>query len=91
MSATHNFNLPTVYYVNNTGMDISQGLSPENLNKVRGRSLSLNPIFSRESSIFSTKSSILYHKRIELNNGMDVNEVDQSNNDSSSELSYENI
>jgi len=43
MSATYNFNLPTVYHVNDTVMDASQGLSPENLNKVRGRSLSFNP------------------------------------------------
>jgi len=90
MSATHNFNLPTVYHVNNTGIDALQGSSPENLNKVRGRSLSFNPSLSRESSISSTKSSIPYHERMEQNNSMDVDKVDQSNNDSSLELSYEN-
>jgi len=91
MSATHNFNLPTVYHVNDTGMDASQGLSPENLNEVRGRSLSFKPSLSRESSISSIKSSIPYHKRMEQNNGMDVDEVDQSNNDSFLGLSYKNI
>jgi len=90
MLATHNFKLPTVYHVNDIGMDVLQGLSPENLNKVRDRSLSFNLSLSRKSSIFSTKPSILYHKRMEQNNSMDVDEVDQSNNNSSSGLSYDN-
>jgi len=90
MLATHNFNLPTVYHVNNTGMNALQGLSPENLNEVRDRSLSFNPSLSRESLISFTKSSISYHERMEQNNGMDVDEIDQSNNNSSPGLFYEN-
>jgi len=90
MLATHNFKLPTVYHVNDIEMDVLQGLSPENLNKVRDRSLSFNLSLSRKSSISSTKSSILYHERMEQNNSMDVDEVDQSNNNSSPGLSYDN-
>ena len=90
MLATHNFKLPTVYHINDTGMDVLQGLSPENLNEMRDRSLSFNSSLFRESPISSMKSSILYHKRMEQNNSMDIDEVDQSNNDSSLGLSYDN-
>jgi len=71
-------------------MDVSQELSPENLNEVRDRSVSFNPSLFRKSSIFSMKLSIIYHKRIEQNNNMDVDEIDQSNNNSSLGLSYNN-
>jgi len=52
--------------------------------------VAITPSLSRKPSISSTKSSIPYHERIEQNNSMDVGKVNQSNNDSSLGLSYEN-
>ena len=63
-----------------------KGSSPNNYDKVRGRFLSANTNISRDSSISSTKSSVVYHEKIECNDTMNVN-VDM--NDFSPELSYE--
>jgi len=57
-------------YSNNTGMDIFIGSSPDNFDEIRGRSLSTKGNISRDSSMSSTKSSIVYHKKMEHNNVM---------------------
>ena len=88
MNPTQNFVLPTVYQVNDTGMDILKEQSPDNYNEIRGRLLSHNSSILRDTSMSSTKSSIAYHDRMERNNDMVVNE-DIFNNDISPKLSYE--
>jgi len=87
MIPTQNFILPTVYQDNNIGMDIPKEQSPDNYDDVRGRLLSFNPNISRNTSMFSMKSSVAYHKRIEQNNSMVINK-DITNNDISFELLY---
>ena len=67
------------------GMDIQSGLAPNNFNKVRGRTLSFNGNISRDVSISSTKSSVVYHERMTTNN---VNNDNDPVN-ASPELSYE--
>ena len=67
------------------GMDIQSGLAPNNFNKVRGRTLSSNGNISRDVSISSTKSSVVYHERMTTNN---VNNDNDPVN-ASPELSYE--
>ena len=66
--------LPTVSLPNNTGMDLFAGPYPDNYNEVRGRSLSTNKNTSRNSSMFSTKSSVAYYDRMKYNNVMVINE-----------------
>ena len=46
---------------------------PDNYNEVRGRTLSTNKSIFRDTSMSSTKSSVIYHKRITLNNLKDNN------------------
>ena len=88
-SNTHsqqNFQLPTVFSSNYTGMDkFFAGPSPDNYDEVRGRTSSPNIQFSRNSLVSSTKSSVAYHERMERNNAM-IEDVDM--NDVSPELSY---
>jgi len=67
------------------GMDIQLGLASNNFNKVRGRTLSSNRNISRDISISSTKSSVVYHERMTTNNAN--NDDDPVN--VSPELSYE--
>ena len=86
MILTQTFELPTVSFSSNIGMDIFARLSPDNYNKVRGRSLSTKGNISRDSSMSSLKSSIAYHKKMELNNVMVIN---NEMVDISSALSYE--
>ena len=71
--STQAFILPTVSLLNNIGMDLFAGPSPDNYDKVRDRSLSTNEYISRDSSMSSMKSSVVYHDRIEHNNTMVVN------------------
>jgi len=72
-------------YLNNTGIDIFAGPSPNNFDEVRGRFLLTKGNISRDSSMSSTKSSIAYHKKMECNNIMVVdNKIDNI----SSTLSY---
>ena len=85
-SSTLTFELPTVYTASSTGMDILSGLSPDNYDEVRGRPLSTNTNISRDSSMSSMRSSVAYHKRMDRNNAMVINN-DTSNN--SPTLSYE--
>ena len=67
------FSLPTMFPSNSTGMDFLPGPTPDNYNEMRGRNLSTNRSISRDSSMSSTKSSVVYHERM-VNNGIDINE-----------------
>ena len=78
-------NLPTVDLFSNTGMDILKGRSPDNYDEVRGRNHSYSLHSSRDNSMISTISSKPYHQRMEENNSMNVNNIDNT----LSELSYE--
>ena len=62
------------------------GSSPNNYDKVRGRTSSLNIHISRNSLVSSTKSSVVYHERMEHNHTM-IEDIDM--NDVSPELLYE--
>ena len=78
-------NLPTVDLFNNTEIDILKGRSPDNYDEVRGRSHSCSLHSSRDNSMISITSSKLYHQRMEENNGININDI----NNTPSELSYE--
>ena len=84
-SNSQQFSLPTVSPTNSIGMDKSSGTSPRNNIKVRGRTSSIEINLSRDTSMSSTRSSIIYHERM-ANNGMDVNPDLPTD---SSALSYE--
>ncbi|KAL9714157.1 hypothetical protein Ac2012v2_8354 [Leucoagaricus gongylophorus] len=64
------FELPTVLPSNYTGMDILSGSSPDNYDEVRGRTFSPKVQVSRDSSMSSTKSSVVYHEKMEHNNAL---------------------
>jgi len=66
------------------GMDIQSGPASNNFDKVRGKTLSSNRNISRDVSMSSTKSSVVYHERMTTNN---VNNNDNLVN-ISPELSY---
>jgi len=53
-------------------MDHSTGTNPVINNDVRGRSPQIHKNLSRDSSMSSIVSSTIYHERMELNNGMDI-------------------
>ena len=55
-------------------MDFPTRPISDNYNEVRGRNLSTNRSISRDTSISSTKSSVMYHERIEYNNFKDDDE-----------------
>ena len=69
----------------NTRMDILSRNTSNNYNKVRDRIYLPKPQSSRASSMSSTKSLVVYHERIEHNNGLNEN-IDMDNN--SPQLSY---
>jgi len=54
---------------------LSSGPSPNNVDKVRGRTPTSKSSVSRDSSMSSTKSLVAYHERMENNNNMDVNNI----------------
>jgi len=85
-SSTLTFELPTVSFTNNTEIDLPSESYPDNYDKVRGRILFTNKNTSRDLSMSSTISSVVYHERIANNNDMN-NNIDINNN--SSTLSYE--
>jgi len=58
-------------------MDILPGYSSDNYNEVRGRRVSHKSQGSRDSSMSSTKSSVIYYERMKRNNE-DVNMDDNS-------------
>ena len=80
------FKLPTMSFPSNTEMDFLSGPVPDNYNEVRGRSLSTKGNISRDSSMFFMKSSIAYHKRIDHNNTI---VIDNDMNDITPALFYE--
>ena len=71
MSNSQQFSLPTVFPTNSTGIDKSLGTSPSNNVKVRGKTPSIKINLFRDTSMSSSCSSTIYHKRM-ANNGMDV-------------------
>ena len=64
-------------HINCIGIDILPGYFPDNYNEVRGRRVSHKSQGSRDSSMSSTKSSVVYHERMECNNE-DINMDDDS-------------
>ena len=80
------FELPTVSFSSNTEMNIFTGPSPNNYNEVRSKSLSTKGNISRDSSMSSSKSSVAYHEKMELNNAI---VIDDEIVNISSALSYE--
>ena len=64
------------------GVDFLTRPISDNYDEVRGRTLSTNKSISRDTSMSSTRSSVVYHKRMVHNNLKDKD-------DSTSELSYE--
>ena len=64
--------LPTVNESYNMGMDKSTGTNPVNNFEPRGRTSSIERNLSRDTSMSSTCSSVAYHERVTMNNGMDV-------------------
>ena len=58
---------------NNTEMNPFSGPVPDNYNEMRGRNFFTNKSVSRDLSMFSTLSLVVYHERM-VNNGMDINE-----------------
>ena len=85
MTNSQDFVLPTIFPSNYMEIDIPAGFVPIHDFEMRRRTFSTEKNFSRDSSIFSTRSSVIYHERI-ANNGMDI---DQEPVDNSSTLSYE--
>ena len=78
--------LSTVLSSINTGMNILTEIISDNYDKMRGRTSSSKIQVSRKSSMSSTKFSIAYHKKMELNNTINENvKID----DDSPILSYE--
>jgi len=57
---------------NYTGIDIPAGSVLVNSSKVRERTFSTEKNYSRDTSMSSTQSFVIYHKRM-ANNSMDVN------------------
>ena len=64
--------LPSVNVSNNTEMDHSTGTNPVNNIDTRDRFPQRLKNLSRDSSMSSTVSSTIYHKRMEMNNSMDI-------------------
>ena len=64
--------LSSVNTFSNTEIGHSTGTNPVIINDVRGKSPQIHKNQSRDSSISSTVSSIIYHERMELNNSMDI-------------------
>ena len=76
--------LPTMFSTNTMEMDKSSETSPGNNVGVRERTSFIEINLSRDMSMSSTRSSVIYHERMS-NNGMDV---DSNSPTDSSALSY---
>ena len=76
--------LPTMCSTNTMEMDKSSETSPGNNVRVRERTSFIEINLSRDMSMSSTRSSVIYHERMS-NNGMDV---DSNSPTDSSALSY---
>ena len=61
-----------MYPLSNMGMNKSMGVNPVNNIKIRGRSSCIEKNLSRDTSMSSTYSSVIYHERVTMNNGMDI-------------------
>ena len=68
MHSQQTFDLLTVSSLINTEMNTLPGNIPNNYNKMRDRISLPKTQYSRALYLFSTKFSITYHKKIELNN-----------------------
>ena len=69
MHSQHNLQLLTVYSTNYIEMDnIFSEKAPDNYNEVRDRTALPKSQMLRDLLISSTKSSVVYHERIESNN-----------------------
>ena len=79
-----NTNLLTVEPFNTTGMDIFKKQNPDNYDNMRDRKPSQSLNSSKDASMVSSTSSTPYHKRMEKNNEMDIDD----NINASPELSY---
>ena len=64
--------LPSMNIFSNTEMDQFTETNPVNNNDIRGRSPKIYKNWSRDSSMSSIVSSTIYHERMEINNGMDI-------------------
>ena len=78
------FVLPTMFSSNHMGMNIPTRPVSVNGFEIRGRTPTTEKNYSREMSISSTQSSVIYHERM-ANNGMDI-DPEPANN--SLDLSY---
>ena len=56
----------------NTGMNKSTGTNPVNNSNSRGRTSGIERNLSRDTSMSSTCSSVPYHEKVTMNNGMDI-------------------
>ena len=61
-----------MYPLSNIGMDKSTGVNSVNDIEIRGRSSCIEKNLSRDTSMSSTCSSVIYHERVTMNNGMDI-------------------
>ena len=79
------FELPTMAFSTNTRMNILFRSNPDNYEEVRGRNFLPKPQSSRVSSMFLTKSLILYYEKMKLNNNLNK-DINMEND--SPQLSY---
>ena len=82
-----NTNVPAMDPLKSTGIDIFKEQNPDNYDDVRGRTNSHSPNSSRDASMVSSTSSIPYHEKMEKNNGMEID----NNDNTSQELFYETL
>jgi len=68
-------NLLTMNLFSNIGMDIQKEKSPDNYDEVRGRLHSQSVNSLKVSFMSSTISKEPYYKRMEDENGMDINNI----------------
>ena len=73
------FKLPTMLPSNNIGINILAGFISDNYDEVRDRTSLLKAQVFRNSLVSSTKSSVVYHKRMEHNNVMNK-DIDMDDN-----------
>ena len=86
ISPTQTFQLPTMFFPSNIGMDFFTKPFPNNYNKIRNKSLSTKENIFKDSSMSFTKSSVAYYERIECNN---IIIIDKEIDDISPVLFYE--
>jgi len=74
----------TTMFPSNMEIDFPTGPIPDNYDEMRGRTLSTKRSISRDTSMSSTRLSVVYHERMVLNNSKDNNNP----MDTTPELSY---